>query len=333
MRLTLLPTPGIHAEDVAPVRLDRKAAALLTYLALAGETPRGRLAALLWPDAEESVARNNLAQKLSRLKTATPYAPVEGKEALRLAREVSVDVLDIRQARDHGDLMVVAETRGELLSCWEFDDCPDFGLWLATRREELAQWRRDALTLLADRAEASGQRRAALGFARRLADSDPLSEIAHRRLMSLHAQMGDQGAATEAYERCRRLLWEELGIHPGAETRALLKEIEIGAGAARPRVASAREMRPPFHLVRPPHFVGRRAQLARMEAAWSKGRAIFVAGEAGIGKTRLMQEFIADKGRCFLFEGFPEDAESPYATYSRTFREVMRAFPYLGFPE
>ena len=333
MQLNLLLTPVIHSEGDTLVRLDRKAAALLAYLALSGETPRGRLATLLWPDAEESVARNNLAQKLSRLKAANLRAPVEGKEALRLVREVRVDVLDIRQAWGRGDLSAVADARGELLAGLEFDDCPDFGRWLATRRDELDRWRREALSTLADQAEASGQRRAALSFARRLADSDPLSETAHRRLMSLHAQMGDQAAATEAYERCRRLLWEELGIRPGAETRALHKEIEIGTGAGQPPATSPREKRPPFHLIRPPHFVGRSVQLERMEAAWAEGRAIFIAGEAGMGKTRLMQEFIADKGRCYLFEGFPEDADAPYSTYSRTFREVMRAFPHLNYPE
>ncbi len=333
MRLTLLHAPALQLDTGTPVRLDRKAAALLAYLALAGETPRGRLASLLWPETEESAARNNLAQKLSRLKAAVPLTPVDGKEVLRLRGEVGVDVLDIQQAWGRGELMAVADARGELLAGWEFDDCPDFGRWLENQRESLDRLRREALATLAHQAEASGQRRAALGFARRLVDSDPLSETAHRRLICLHALMGDQAAAMEAYERCRRLLWEELCIRPGAETRALIKEIETGAVATRPPTPVPRKKRPPFQLMHPPRFSGRRQHLERMEAAWAQGRAIFVAGEAGIGKTRLMQEFIADKGRCFLFEGFPEDAESPYATYSRTFREVMRAFPHLSYPE
>ncbi len=333
MRLSLLLSPAMCVNGDTQIKLDRKSAALLAYLALAGETPRGRLATLLWPDAEESVARNNLAQKLSRLKASTNHALVEGKETLRLTGAVGLDARDLQHAWNKGDFPLVADTRGVLLADLEFDDCPDFSCWLESQRESLDRLRREALTTLADQAEASGQHRAALGFARRLVDRDPLRETAHRRLMSLHALMGDQAAATEAYERCRRLLWEELGIRPGAETRALLKEIEIGGGVRRPPAAPAPERRPPFHLIRPPHFVGRHAHLARMEAAWDQGKAIFVAGEAGMGKTRLMQEFIADKGRCYLFEGFPEDADAPYSTYSRTFREVMRAFPHLNYPE
>ena len=333
MRLSLLLSPAMCVDDGADIKLDRKSAALLAYLALAGETPRGRLATLLWPDAEESVARNNLAQKLSRLKASTNHALVEGKETLRLAGAVGLDARDLQHAWNKGDFPLVADTRGVLLAELEFDDCPDFSRWLESQRESLDRLRLEALTMLADQAEASGQHRAALGFARRLVDRDLLRETAHRRLMSLHALMGDQAAATEAYERCRRLLWEELGIRPGAETRALLKEIEAGIETTRRPPARIREKRPPFSLIRPPRFAGRRDHLERMEAAWSQGRALFVVGEAGIGKTRLMQEFIADKGRCFLFEGFPEDAESSYATYSRTFREVMRAFPHLSYPE
>lgn len=333
MRLSLLLSPAMCVDGGADIKLDRKSAALLAYLALAGETPRGRLATLLWPDAEESVARNNLAQKLSRLKASTNHALVEGKETLRLAGAVGLDARDLQQAWNKGDFPLVADTRGVLLADLEFDDCPDFSRWLESQRESLNRLRLEALTMLADQAEASGQHRAALGFARRLVDRDPLRETAHRRLMSLHALMGDQAAATEAYERCRRLLWEELGIRPGAETRALLKEIEAGIETTRRPPAQIREKRPPFSLIRPPRFAGRRDHLERMEAAWSQGRALFVVGEAGIGKTRLMQEFIADKGRCYLFEGFPEDADAPYSTYSRTFREVMRAFPHLDYPE
>lgn len=335
IRLTLLGNPLQHRDGSPPTRLERKAAGLLAYLALEGETGRGRLAGLLWPDTPEASARNNLSQTLKRLRGAASGPPlVVGQDLLRLDDTLDCDARTLRVRHRDGKHAQVLDVQGGLLATLDYDDCPDFDRWLAAKRDELERWRREALAVLADQAEATGQARAALGYARRLVDMDPLSETAHRRLMSLHAQMGDQAAATEAYERCRRQLWEELGIRPGAETRALLKDIEAGGGTVRGPAPSVREKkRPPFNLIRPPRFAGRQLPLARMEAAWAQGKAIFVAGEAGMGKTRLMQEFIADKGRCYLFEGFPEDANAPYSTYSRTFREVMRAFPQLRYPE
>ena len=52
------------------LRLERKLAAALAYLALEGATPRSRLAGLLWPESPEATARNNLSQMLRKLRLA-----------------------------------------------------------------------------------------------------------------------------------------------------------------------------------------------------------------------------------------------------------------------
>ena len=220
---------------------------------------------------------------------------------------------------------------GQLLAELDFDDCPDFARWLEDRRAEFERMRCAALAALADQAESAGQTRAALGLAHRLVASDPLSEEAHRRLMRLFALNGDQASAAAAFERCRKLLWNELSVAPGAETMALFKEIETSAGARRVPGVQRKPMSP--GLIRPPRFAGRREELERTESAWGEGKALFISGAAGVGKTRLMQEFIAGKERCHLFEGRPADVGTPYATYSRTLREVMQAYPNLQYPD
>lgn len=60
-----------HGEDKP---LERKAAALLAYLALEGPTPRERLVGLLWPETQkQSSALNNLRQTLSRLRKQSSW--------------------------------------------------------------------------------------------------------------------------------------------------------------------------------------------------------------------------------------------------------------------
>src|SRR4051812_12494249 len=80
-----------RAASVAP--LERKAAALLTYVALSGSTARTRIAGLLWPESPERTARNNLAQTIRRLSHAAGRSLFEGDAAIVIERDVEVDAV------------------------------------------------------------------------------------------------------------------------------------------------------------------------------------------------------------------------------------------------
>jgi DNA-binding SARP family transcriptional activator len=54
---------------------------------------------------------------------------------------------------------------------------------------------------------------------------EPFRESAHRALMRAHVSAGNRAEALRAYERCRTLLAEELGINPAAKTEELYVEI------------------------------------------------------------------------------------------------------------
>jgi predicted ATPase len=83
-------------------------------------------------------------------------------------------------------------------------------------------------------------RAAGIEVTTRLLALEPWREEAHRQLMTLLAQGRQRGAALAQYETCRRVLAEELGVSPGAETTALYERIRDG------------QERPPV-AVRPPH--------------------------------------------------------------------------------
>src|SRR5258708_39754878 len=57
---------------------------------------------------------------------------------------------------------------------------------------------------------------------------DPLREPAHRDLMRLYARSGDRAAALGQYRDAVRLLDQELGVAPAAETRLMRDAIEAG---------------------------------------------------------------------------------------------------------
>ena len=121
---------------------------------------------------------------------------------------------------------------------------------------------------------------------------DPLAEAPNRQLIERLAATGDRAAALSAGRQFAEGLRAQLGIAPSHETRALLDELHRAQPEAIP---------PPAGLTRPYEtaFVGRRAELTRMRACWGgvqmhrDRRIALIAGEPGIGKTRLAHQFAA----------------------------------------
>jgi hypothetical protein len=72
-----------------------------------------------------------------------------------------------------------------------------------------------------------------------------------------------------------------------------------------------------------------------MEEAWARGLGIMIEGEPGAGKTRLAQDFLRSRAghQILYFQGRPGDADVPYATHARNYRQTLEANPDLDLPE
>lgn len=223
----------------------RKAIAILAYLALEGGTqPRDRLAAMLWPDADDERARASLRRTLSPLRTGLgPGVLVADTVSVGLGpNALSVDVERFRSLLREGRVSdAVALYRGDLLAGFSLKDAPQFEDWQAARAEELRDELRGALTRLSAEAAAAGDPARAIGHARRLLEIDALDELAHRELMRLFAAAGDRAAAMRQYRECARALDAELGVAPMPETKELYERIRQGEPAAEPARRSADE--------------------------------------------------------------------------------------------
>jgi len=99
------------------------------------------------------------------------------------------------------------------------------GAWIEERREKLRTIHVRALCCLAEIWTTTGDTTLAVRDATEAVQLDPFGERTHRLLMRAHAAAGDRAAALKAYERCRRLLADELGADPSAETQALHLDI------------------------------------------------------------------------------------------------------------
>ena len=148
----------------------------------------------------------------------------------------------------------------------------------------------------ANAALAAHDYRAGLAYSEAAARLDRFSERAHRTYMlSLYA-MGRANEALEGYRRLRSLLVGELGLEPSEETRsleaAILRQDEVATLIPRPsREIQLRSSGRPWLL-----FLGRRPELTALEqlagsALDGEFSLVLLEGEAGVGKSRLLDEF------------------------------------------
>jgi DNA-binding SARP family transcriptional activator len=325
VRLELLGEARLRKADML-VPLERRTAGVLAWLALEGPQPKYRLAGLLWAESSEATARNNMRQLLRRLRLATGLELVHGGDVLTLDEGLAVDALELRAHALAGRHPQALALEGVLLGALEFDDCPELLAWLEGARERLDTLRRRAAAAESEACEARGDTAGALALAERRLAMDRYSEEAWRRLMRLHYVAGDRMAALSAFERCRRLLREELDTPPLPETLALAREIERGAPAL---VPAAPKPKLPLSVLRPPVLVGREREWARMEAAWEAGKSIFLSGEPGVGKTRLAHDFAASRGRYLIQDARPGEPAVAYSTHVRLMRQLLSRRPDL----
>lgn len=294
-------SPRDGARPVALLALD---AALLAWLAVEGPTPRPRLVSLLWPDSTPAAAGNALRQRLFQLRRQMKIEVATGSAVLALGEGVrhdldAADTILEGQAHDHGE---------------------EFAAWLAAQRAWRTDRARQRLSEAADAAEGRREWEVALQAAQRLVALDPLREPAHRRLMRLHYLVGDRAAALQAFDRCEQLLKDEVGTRPDEETLGLLRQI-ASSGSGRPAAMS--RIVPPT-VLRPPRLIGREAEWARIEREWCAGCTLLVAGEGGIGKSRLLGELASMRPSGVVSAGArPGDVLLPYALLSRLLRALL----------
>lgn len=213
--------------------------------------------------------------------------------------------------------------RGGFMAGFSLRDSPPFEEWQFFQDEGLQREIAGVLERLAVGLHCQGtpasEHESAPEYARRYLALDPLNEEAHRLLMLLYAHSGQHSAALRQYRECVRILDEELGVPPVEETTHLYQAI-LSRGAlpeltsrwtyvAEPAVKPAQVSQPiraaepptaPSRTANPFPLVGRDAELARLREIYihiqqgaNDGGFAALEGEAGIGKSRLAAELLA----------------------------------------
>jgi DNA-binding SARP family transcriptional activator len=296
-----------------PVRLGAaKERCLLAVLALhLGEAiSQDQLAEALWGEHAPRSATNALQNYVLRLRRA--FRVVEGVQIVTdpagYRLQAPADVVDARlaerlvaegrEATAAGDPATAARLLREALGLWrgralaEFADQP-FAQAEAARLEELRESAREDLV---DAELGLGRHHDLVGELEVMVASHPLRERRWAQLLLARYRDGRQAEALDGFRALRRTLRDELGVDPSPELQDLQDRIlhHDPALAWRPPDQTAVPSGAPCY--------GRGDELRRMLGAYDTaapggGKVVTVLGEAGIGKTRLLQEFAASVRR------------------------------------
>jgi DNA-binding SARP family transcriptional activator len=283
-------------------------------LALGGRKQRSVLAVLLlhandvvaterlvdevWGDAPPATVAKSIQVYISRMRKELG----DGRLVTRppgYALHVEPSELDlacfqalVAQAADADPATAAARLR-EALGLWRGPALADLAYepFAQAHAAQIEELRFSALEQRLDADLATGEHAQLIGELEVLAAQHPLRERLRGQLMLALYRSGRQADALEAYQAARTTLVEELGIEPGRALRemhqAILgqdEELDLAAPAEVPERASGRGV-----------FVGRTRELSALDDALAdalggRGRILLIAGEPGIGKSRLTDE-------------------------------------------
>jgi DNA-binding SARP family transcriptional activator len=302
LRLTVL--GGLAVEGVDRYELgSRRARELLRVLALARGRPvaTDALAELLWGDEQPRDPNAQVAVLVSRLRR------VLGPDRILLADtgySLRYDWLDLEAAEALADDADSRLQRGRFASALAagrgaLELLLAAGSGAAAADPAIARLTARVRNLCARALLAGGDLASAVEVAQQALDAEPYDEEALRLAMTGMAAAGQASAALLLYERFRERLADELGASPSPASavvhRAVLREEPIPGTVVHTAGVQAGGATPERDLV------GRDRELAELDAAFSvagERRLIRLAveGEAGIGKTFLLNRWLAGLG-------------------------------------
>lgn len=217
----------------------------IAFALLAGErgspVSRGTLADVLWPERQPAAWEGALSSIISKLRSLLVRGGLDGGALTTrdgchelnlpagawIDHEVAADSIhEAEAALKAGD---PAAAYGPSAIAQHIARRPflpgETSPWIEQRRVKLASILVRALECRAAIYLWNGEFPLAVEAARDAVDLEPFRETAWQLLMRAHAAGGNTAEALRAYERCRSLIAEELGVGPSPQTKAVHSDL------------------------------------------------------------------------------------------------------------
>ncbi|MEN8172112.1 MAG: AAA family ATPase [Chloroflexota bacterium] len=195
------------------------------------------------------------------------------------------------------------------------------------------QWKRRFEQLMVNLALAyrqNGRYQQTINLSQEILNTDNINETAARLLMSSHAALGERTAALKVYAELADSLQDEIGVDPMPETVELARQIKLPDGKWKPDEQVFPLVSTPLQIPSP--FVGRGVEIDRLtrllkQVTVGQGQTVLIAGELGIGKSRLVSEAAVvahqDGFRILSTHCYHVEQSMPYQPLIDLARQVM----------
>ncbi|SDL10898.1 tetratricopeptide repeat protein [Natronincola ferrireducens] len=285
----LLGNPIIYKDNQQIIFPYKKAEALFYYLLIEKRASREILVNLFWGTAPEDMAKKNLRNAVYMIKKAfneeVLVSPQRSIITLSPHIHYEIDIEDMVKDRK---ILSLEEYNGEFLEGFFVRDATDFEDWMFDHRNKYRDSYIHKLYQGAKDSYGNNQFKNAEKYCKILIQRDEFDERAYRILMMVYKSQRKYNQAIEVYHELAHILNEELSIAPDTQTTKLLEEIIKEKSI---RDALDKKQHKEF-------FYGREKELQIFKKIYGEfvkkpnSRSIIITGEAGIGKSKLLDYFI-----------------------------------------
>lgn len=280
----------------------------LVYLLLHHGIPQNRqyVSFILWPDSSERQARTNLRKLIHQLNTTFPeihnYLDDDGKTLLwKDEQSYFLDVKEFERAIERAENAMANKDHHSAIDAFKYtvslygNDLfpPCYDEWIEAPRERFRNRFIQSLETLTGLLTEHRDYHTAISYANQLLGYDPVHEGAARQLMTLYSLVGERARALRVYHTLTKTLSRELGVKPEGPSEELYKRLLSMDSGEEQLPAQTTHRASSIHTP----FVGRHEEWKLLLQSWTTASTLtplftLVSGEAGIGKTRLLEELM-----------------------------------------
>lgn len=276
----------------------KKAEALFYYLLIKKKTTRNELIGLLWGDISEDSAKGNLRNALYVIRKAFNMNIIkpDQRQVITIDKNIHI-VTDIDMFINNKNN--IESYTGDLLKGFFLNDCEEYEQWLLNQREYYNKLYIDRLHSKIEKSSSKDKKNIEK-YCNLLIEADRYDEGPYRTLMELYGENRQFNNAIYVYKKLEETLKEELSITSSIKTKDTYnKIIKLKNIDENNSQISSKDF-----------FYGRGTEIDYLIKNFQSFMAselyypILINGEAGIGKTKLINRFLKliDKSQVYLFQ-------------------------------
>lgn len=269
----------------------KKAEALFYYLLMKKQVSRDVVVNLLWGENDEEIAKKNLRNAVYSIKKVfnedVIVSPKRSLLMLNPSIEFQCDIYKLLD-KNQSNGEVVNLTIVEFLEGFYAKNAESFEEWVTQTREQVREEYINKLTICMEEFIKKNDLISAKICCKKLFYIDDFNENVYRYFMLISMKEGNYGKAVYTYNVLKEKFRVELGVSPDEKTEQLYKEI------TEREICGNNNM----HCENKELFYGRVKEINILMNNYKNfiendmAKSIFIKGDAGIGKTRLICEFI-----------------------------------------